>query len=687
MHYALNLLLCLLFFSSALSAQDKELKVKYGKISDEEMAMKSYTKDPAAPAVVLFDKGRITHRYVESTGFLLEFERHVRIKVFSKEATHLGDVFIFYFASQRVNDLKATSYNLENGKIVETKLDKDNVFSEKLTRSRMVKKMTIPAVREGTVIEYKYSIVDEGAVGIQNWVFQRREIPTIWSEYQASVPTFIEFRKMSQGWEPYTLTEEKTKDETINISFTTRSSGKVVDSKNVQTKVEYASTNMHFIQENVPALKPEPYVYSVNNYLSQINFDVRAVYETSLEPYGTGYKLVNRGFRERNNSWERLGGEMLEDVYTDILASSKYTEAEAQQCVAGKTLRTEQIAAIYSTLGQNYQNNGLDYIWPSQKLEDLVKNKKGTPTDLNLLFINMLRCAKINAYPVMLSTRENGRTLSYRVTTDAFDRVIAAVEIEDGKLTLMDVSGWPNPTGLLPEDDLNGEGLLLKDIADISWIQVQNTVPVRRAVLADLEVHPEKGLAGAVTFSDNGYGAVEARVKIREKDAQTFVGEKFKDLIADGRFSDLKIENAGQWQETGIKGAFNLETTAFTTISGDKIYLSPALGFGMKENPFKNPERKFNIDLGTPKNMTLNFTFKIPAGYKVEEMPKPTKVTFGENALSFEYMTEVTPETIKFSIRQNVKRPYISVEQYEDLKQYFNMMVAKMEEQVVLTKG
>lgn len=687
MRYTLNLFLCLLFFASALSAQKKELKVKYGKISDEEMAMQSYPKDPAAPAVVLFDKGSTTHRYADNVGFVLEFERHVRIKVFSKEATHLGDVVIFYFASQRVSDLKATSYNLENGKIVETKLDKDNVFSEKLTRTRMVKKMTIPAVREGTVIEYKYSIVDEGAVGIQNWVFQRREIPTVWSEYEASVPTFIDFRKMSQGWEPFTLTEEETKDATININYTTRSSGKIVDSKTVNTKVEYTTNNMHFIQENVPALKPEPYVYSVNDYLSQINFDVRAVYETSLEPSGTGYKLVNRGFRERNNSWERLGGEMLEDVYADILESSKYTEAEAQKCVAGKTLRTEQIAAVYACIGQNYQNNGLNYIWPSQKLEDLVKNKKGTPADLNLLFINMLRRSKIKAYPLMLSTRENGRIQSYRVTTEAFDRVIAAVEAEDGKLTLMDVTGWPNPIGLLPEDDLNGEGLLLSDIANISWLPVQNTVSVRQAIVADLEVLPEKGLAGAITFADNGYGAVAARARIREKDAQTFVGEKFKDLIADGRFSDLKIENAGQWQDAGIKGTFNLETTAFATVSGDKIYLSPALGFGMKENPFKNPERKFNIDLGTPKNMTLSLSFKIPAGYKVEEIPKPAKVTFGENALSFEYMTEVTPETIKFSIRQNVKKPYISVEDYEDIKQYFGTMISKLEEQVVLTKS
>lgn len=686
MRYALNLLLCLTFFAGALPAQKKELKVKYGKISDEEMNMKSCPLDPAAPAVVLFDKGRISHRYVSDRGFIFEFDRHTRIKVFSKEAYYLADLAIFYFESQKVGDLKASSYNLENGKIVETKIGKDNVFDEKLTRSRSVKKITIPAVREGSIIELKYTLTDEGS-GIQDWAFQRPDIPTLWSEFEASVPTFIEFRKMSQGWEPFALAEENTKTDHLNISFSTRSSGLVVESKNVNARVEYNANNMHFIQENLPALKPEPFVHSVRDYLSQINFDIRAVYETDLvHTGGDNYRLENRSFRERNLSWERLGLEMLEDVYGDILKLEKHTEAEAKKCVSGLTTDAEKIAAIYAFIGQNYQGNGRDYLWPSQKPDELAKNRKGTPTDLNLLFINMLRRAGLKAYPLMISTRSNGRVLSFRVTTEAFNRVIAAAEGADNQLTLIDVTGWPNPPGLLPEEDLNGEGLLLKEKEIPTWIPLQNKNTVRHAVMADLGLHPENGLAGVVTFSETGYGAAEARVKIREKDAQSFVHEKFKNLIADGRCSDLKIENVDQWQDENLKGTFQLETTAFATVSGDKIYLSPALGFGIKENPFKNPERKFNIDLGTPDFSTWSFTIKIPAGYKVEELPKAAKMTFGDNGLSFQYIAEAAAETIKVVIRQQIKNPYVQVEHYADLKQFFGDWAAKLEEQVVLTK-
>jgi len=686
MQRALNLFLCLFLFFGPAFAQKKQLKVKYGKISEEEIAMTSYKDDPAAPAVVLFDKGNISHRFVNDKGFMLEFERHVRIKIFKKIAYSLADVPIFYFKSQDVQGLQASSFNLENGKLVETKLEKDNVFDETLTRSRMVKKMTIPAVREGSIIEYKYTISDEGAVGIQDWVFQRLEVPTIWSEFEASVPTFIEFRKMAQGWVPFALAEEKKQEETISITYIAHSGDAVVTTKAQSVRVEYQTNTMHFIQENVPALKREPFIGSLKDYLSQINFDIRAVYETDIVPSGQSYRLVNGAFKERNNTWENLGKEMLEDVYDDILRSSKYTEDAAAACIAGKTSTAEKVAAIYEYIGKNYQTVDLDYVWMSQSMEHLTKNRKGSPTDLNLLFINMLRQAKIKAFPVLISTRPNGHILPFRVTSDGMNRVIAAVETEANTQVLIDQSACPNPIGLLPEEDLNEQGLLLEGKGSITWMPLQNKVSVRSAVLADLTVTPESGLDGVITFSESGYGAVAARAKIKEKDAQSFVQDQFKDLIADGRATDSKIENPGNWQDAGLKGTFKLATSAFVTVSGNKIYLTPALGFGGKENPFKNPERKFNIDLGAPNSQTYSFSFKIPLGYKVEEMPKSAKLTFGENALSFDYLIENTGEQIKVNIRRNTKKTYIAVDQYEDLRQFFGSMIAKMEEQIVLAK-
>ncbi len=651
-----------------LMAQEKKIKAKFGKISEEEMAMKSYALDPGAPAVVLFDKAELSNRYNEQQGFLFEMEHHVRIKIFNKEAYYLADVVIPYFGDEKIADLRASSYNLENGVLVETKLDKDNVFDEKLTRYRRLKKLTIPAVREGTIIEFQYTQTNMD-FDVPGWVFQDENIPKIWSEYKASVPSFIEFRKVAQGEVPFSLAQEE-------------------DRTNSSNSISYVCHEMHFIQENIPALKPEPFVTSINDYRSQINFDVRTIYKARLEPTGSsyGYKLVNGPPKDRNDTWENLGKELLEDAYEDPISSTKYTAEATAAAIAGKATTSEKIAALYEYVGKNYQSGNFDMIWMSETLENITKKKKGTPTDLNVVLINMLQRANVKAFPVAISTLDNGHIVPFRVSPSAFDRLITAVEADDSTILLLDAAAWPLPMGFLPEEDLNVEGLLMRDKGNITWIALQNKALVRSAVQANLSLTSEGKLSGAVSFSETGYGAVMARSRIKANNASAFLREKFSVLLSDGSFANLLFENLDNWQEANIKGTFDLETTGFATVSGNKIYLSPALGFGWKDNPFKNPVRKFNIELGVPRTAVYNFVFAIPVGYKVEEAPKSAKMMFGENGLIFEYFSEISPDAVKITVRRSIRQPYISVEHYADLQQFYGNIVSKLEEQVVLTK-
>jgi len=664
----LQLLACLVLFAAPSIAQDKKPNFKFGKISAAEMAMTEYPNDPAAPAVVLFDRASFTNRLSVNQGFQFEMERHVRIKIFKKEAYDRADISIPYFKDEKIIDLKASSFNLENGVMVETELSKANLFDEKLTRTRRLKKLTIPAVKEGTIIEYKFTRTNMD-YDVPNWVFQDVEIPKIWSEYTASVPVFIEYKKFSQGEVPFSVATEEFRSATAN-------------------GLSYNCNEMHYVQENIPALKPEPFVNSIKSYLSQINFDVSLVYKPQVEATGGAYgsRLTNGPPMERNNTWEALGNELFEDVYKDVLDATGTTATIAATTIAGKAARNERIASLYEYVGKNYQTEGYEIIWMTEPLDKIVKNHKGSPSELNILLINLLRRTNLNAFPVAISTIENGPIYPYRVTLDVFDRILTGVENEDKTITIIDASAWPHPVGFLPEEDLNKEGLMMRTKDDVSWIPLQNKALVRSALQADLAFDAEGKLTGAMTFSETGYGAVNARTRVKEKDAATYVRERYPELFVEGSFSNLKIENLENWQEPNIKGTFDLEATGFANVSGNKMYLNPSLGFGWKENPFKNPERKFNIELGFPRTTVYSFTFAIPKGYKVEEMPKGSKMTFGENGLLFEYFTEATDESVKVTIRRSIRQPFIAVDFYADLQQFYGNIVSKLDEQVVLTK-
>ena len=151
---------------------------------------------------------------------------------------------------------------------------------------------------------------------------------------------------------------------------------------------------MHFIQENVPALKSEPYVNSPRDYISRIGFDISRVYDTDFVEAGGSWKLVNGVPHSYNNTWSKLGKDLYEDVYEDIIESSKHTEEISKQCTVGRTSNSEKIAAIYEYIGKNYQVADHDYIWKTQSLDKLVKDRKGSPSDLNLWLINMLHKVK-----------------------------------------------------------------------------------------------------------------------------------------------------------------------------------------------------------------------------------------------------------------------------------------------------
>ena len=346
----------------------------------------------------------------------------------------------------------------------------------------------------------------------------------------------------------------------------------------------------------------------------------------------------------------------------------------------------EKTAALYEYIGKNYQTIDLHYVWPTQTIERLTKDRKGSATDLNLLFINMLRHAGISAWPVLISTRSHGYLRSFRVSPYEVDRVLAAVEVGEKPPLLLDVSAFPNPIGLLDKEDINGEGLLLRSKEQIEWIPLQNKVNIRTAVLGDLQLAADGTLSGTLTCSENGYGAVARRAGMHIKETTAAVSEAFKSWSSDGSVSDIKTSDKTSWNELTFKTAFKLETTGFGNVSGNKIYLSPAMGAAYMENPFKNPERKFPVDLGIPHDNNYVLTFALPTGYKVEEAPKPAKIIFGDNDLAFEYLVESTPGMLKFNIRQRFKNTFIGVEEYEELRQFYTALAAKMEEQVVLTK-
>lgn len=186
-------------------AQDKS-PVKYGKVTAEDFDLSKYTFDSSASAVIISDVGNSSFIGNDKGWFSLNFKRQQRIKIINKTGFEAASITIpLYFngkAEEKLENLKAVTYNLENGKITETKLESSAVFKDKLSKNIVLRKFTFPAVKEGSIIEYSYNVESDFLDNLQHWTFQH-DYPCIWSEYEVRIPQFFGYVFLNQGYKNF----------------------------------------------------------------------------------------------------------------------------------------------------------------------------------------------------------------------------------------------------------------------------------------------------------------------------------------------------------------------------------------------------------------------------------------------------------------------------------------------------
>ena len=185
------LLLCQL----SVFAQD----YKFGKVSKEELQEKFHPLDTTANAAYLYKYRRTYFEYAEKEGgFKVITDYHIRIKIYTKEGFEKATQYIEYYLKEKITNVKGYTFNLQNGKIKKEKLTKNDIFVEKRSKYRSVKKMTMPVIKEGSVIEFKYKLVSPYK-SIDDLHFQY-DIPVKKLDYKIEIPEYYVFSKKIKGY-------------------------------------------------------------------------------------------------------------------------------------------------------------------------------------------------------------------------------------------------------------------------------------------------------------------------------------------------------------------------------------------------------------------------------------------------------------------------------------------------------
>jgi hypothetical protein len=660
---------CLLFFLLVSFASfGQKTPSKFGNIPMEDMTMKVYPQDSSASAVVLFDYGLAyvtSNVYMGSTYhsnrivFSKVFERQVRIKILNKEGLNQADIAIplNIFGDEKMVSFKAVTYNLDGGQIKESAIGKENTFKEKFNRVFDVLKFSLPNVKEGAIIEYSYKTESAFAFSF-NWQFQR-SIPVRHSEYWAMIPSEFIFQKYMQGYLPVTnYTTEKT------------------------TYYSHPVEAHHYVMKNAPAFKREPFMTSEEDYVSRINFALSHVEFTGQPVY------------EVMGSWGKLAENLRSnDRFSKAVKGSGFLKDDVAQIVKDITDPMLKIEAISNHVRKNFEWDGYsDYTCES--LRKILEKKKGSSGDLNILLASMLDKAGFDVDLVLLSTRDHGFIRTLYPMERQFNYVVASVAVGD-KTLLLDATEKQLPFDVLPSRCLNSQGLKILHLPEWSveqstdskpifeWIDIIPKAKDKTFVSANFSMDGNGEMKGKIDYSADGYDAFKMRDEYFEKGEDKYK----KDYLSDKQWTVEKAEFKDMADlRKSAKVTYDVSLGEHTVSGGEVIYLNPYVELDLKENPFKSAKREFPIDFGSRIEKIYSCKISIPEGYSVDEIPKSVALALPENAGRFMYNATQMGNTINITSNFQINRNLFGQDEYLHLKEFYNQVVAKQAEQIVLKK-
>jgi transglutaminase-like putative cysteine protease len=665
----LTLLLLLILFFSKANAQE----FKLGKVSIAELEQKTHPKDTAAVAAILFKTGDTKIEYMQGEGFRVITEISMRIKIYKKGGYDWANQEVRFLSGstsvkESVSFSDAVTYNLVAGKIEKTKLKREGEFDEKINRYWDKKKITLPNVKEGSVVEFKYTIRTNNIGMLREFNFQT-SVPIDFTEYKTYVPEYFIYNSKMKGFVTPKINVEKS-EKSFQITSKERSEVGVAFTSYSANKIDYEETKTTYIAKNMPAMKEEVFVNNIDNYTSSLAQELSMTHypNSLLEPYSTDWNSVVKTIYDN-------------DDFGPELNKTGYFEDDLKAIVVGLTKQDEIISAILNYVKSTVKWNDYNGYSCNDGVKKAYKDKTGNVAEINLMLTAMLRTAGLKANPVLVSTRSNGIAIFPNRT--AFNYVIAAVETNEGKILLDATSKFSTPN-VLPFRDLNWQGRLIRKDGTSEEVDLMPKKTSNDYVMMSYAIDATGKVTGKLRRQRTDHNAMSFRSEIESTKEEEYL-EKLENENEKIEITDYSRINEKDVQ-LPITETCSFSGTNLCEFIGEKMYINPLLFFTKEHNPFKQEVREYPVDFGFPFLDKYTINIDIPEGYMVETLPKSAQLNMEDNLGSFKFISTASENKIQLSITHQINAPIVSSEYYSMLKEYYQGMIAKETEKIVLKK-
>ncbi len=624
---------------------------KFGKVSLEELQKKQSDLDPEAKAEVLYASNYVTYAYTPSKGFEINEEVYFKVKIYDKDTDWVNQEIDLYKNNSNKETLygfKANTYNIENEEVVKISVDKKDTFDEEVNDNRDQYKFTFPKVKEGTIIEWKYTKISPFSDLVDEWYFQYG-IPAQKIDYTVKIPEFF----------------------VVKEDFRRFISPKSQD-KSTSSFGDFMENVYEYHYEKVPAAKPEPFLLNVNNYRPSVKFEL------------TGINIPGAIYEDYSNTWDKVNKTLMKSSsFGGKLKPDDELQAVGKQLVEGVTDNDEKISLVFGYVKATMTwNQKLRLRGSKKKLSKVFEEKQGNSAEINMILMQLLEGAGIKSYPVILCTVNRGFLNPHSPSLYLLNHMIVYVENE-GKQALMDASEDFSEINILPYKNLNGSGILLLPNNRYQIIPLSNPFTMRIVKNIQARIDEEGEVTGSYTYNSTQYQALKdfQKAKLKANEYEKDVANEYKEI----EIENFKVEEPESI--TRFEYSFDFESDELVQVQGDKLIIDPLFFINREENPLKKDTRNYPLQFENKLNLIKKVTIEIPENYTVQSMPKSISFKMVEGKGSYTIILEQKENKIQIMSNLKINKANYSKQDYPLFKQTFENIVNKENEKIILVQS
>lgn len=661
----------LLLMLPCMTASAQDINMKFGKPTKEEMQMTTYAAEPDAEAVVLCRLTDVNYT-VQQSGYLVDYHEKIRIKVLKPEGQRAAHVVIPYlknqssdavggskfslkstttgisstnsyfdsqngslledalgnYSDESVEDLKATAFNLENGKVVKSALKKDDIVKKEIDNQHHQIEFTVPDVKAGTVIEVEYCVHSELFWQLRDW-FAQREIPVAYAKLDMEIPNYLIFNLEEHGIQRLTCT---------CVQGTMRYK---LESDPLAAPTVVNTNHYVCVGRNLTAMPKDDFVWNTGDHCAGITAELKQ------------YSLRGTMLLDYAKTWEQIDQMLLEDAelgkqlddHSPLATQLK--EAKIEEIASEQ----ERAAAVFKLVMSQVDWDGTYKIWPANTAETL-KKRSGSNADINMLLIQSLQEVGVNAAPVVLRTRDLGLLPhNFPSITKLSSFVVAIVPKVGSTYTYLDASSKNGYLNVLAEPLLVEKARLVMKGKKSQWVNLQKISKSQKSTIIDAVLSADGKLTGTQTTRYEGLAAMKYR---QDKGINDFGPD------------------ATETKEYNVQGE----------VTNGQITVCPYPQ--AVENPFKAETRKMPVEFPSLGTERVVMNIALPEGMSFTGEPRNTIITTPDKGLEGRIFTTPSDGKVQMSSQFSINKIAHSEKSYTDLKQIFDMLTTFTTEKMVV---